>query len=330
MQSASQLRFALATCLLAGASHAQSPYATQVVQYVQGSGGGLFDPAKILGAPLGAGTGGGSLDVLTLGDAGSVTLAFDRVLRDRPGADLAVFENGFIVGGGPNVFAELAHVEVSSDGTNFARFPSCYAPPAGGGNPIGTAAYLCGGTPVLANEQAQPGSGLDPARSGGEALDLALLAQDPLVLSGAVDLQALNYVRLVDVAGGDLDAKGQPISGGASADIDAVALLHHDGQGEDRPVCDLFLDAQGHARLRLGDPDGIGDLDLSSLSASWSLQSLPLSTLLSLFQVASFDGQVLELVSPVPIAGTGMTATLAVSVRDLAGALTGDQLPLQG
>ena len=61
-------------------------------------------------------------DVVSLGDGGWALLTFDIVIADGPGPDLAVFENAIQMGS--NVFAELGFVEISSDGTNFARFPS--------------------------------------------------------------------------------------------------------------------------------------------------------------------------------------------------------------
>ena len=60
---------------------------------------------------------GNSMDVISLGDGGSITLAFSQPITNGPGYDLAVFENGF-----QSTFLELAFVEVSSDGQNFVRF----------------------------------------------------------------------------------------------------------------------------------------------------------------------------------------------------------------
>ena len=57
--------------------------------------------------------------VVSLGDGGIATLRFGSPLADGAGPDLAVFENGF-----SSDFIELAHVEVSSDGIHFVRFPS--------------------------------------------------------------------------------------------------------------------------------------------------------------------------------------------------------------
>lgn len=71
-------------------------------------------PANALGAADGS--------VVSLGDGGSAILTFDRPLYNGPGADFVVFENAFFFNG--NVFGELGFVEVSSDGSNFFRFPS--------------------------------------------------------------------------------------------------------------------------------------------------------------------------------------------------------------
>jgi len=57
--------------------------------------------------------------VLSLGDGGSATLRLSTPISNGDGPDLAVFENGF-----SSSFLELAHVEVSSDGVHFSRFPS--------------------------------------------------------------------------------------------------------------------------------------------------------------------------------------------------------------
>ncbi|MDG1477305.1 MAG: T9SS type A sorting domain-containing protein, partial [Vicingaceae bacterium] len=55
--------------------------------------------------------------IVSLGDGGSATLAFNAPIINGQGADFAVFENSF-----SDSFLELAFVEVSSDGINFFRF----------------------------------------------------------------------------------------------------------------------------------------------------------------------------------------------------------------
>lgn len=69
------------------------------------------DSSKAIGAADGA-------NVVSLGDGGSATLTFQSPIKNGTGPDFCVFENSFDPG-----FLELAFVEVSSDGTNFTRFP---------------------------------------------------------------------------------------------------------------------------------------------------------------------------------------------------------------
>lgn len=57
--------------------------------------------------------------VISLGDGGFITLSFDVPIRNGAGADFAVFENAF-----NDTFLELAFVEVSSNGSDFFRFPT--------------------------------------------------------------------------------------------------------------------------------------------------------------------------------------------------------------
>jgi hypothetical protein len=57
------------------------------------------------------------IQVVSLGDGGSAIVEFEKPIKNGPGFDFAVFENGFI-----DEFLELAFVEVSSDGINFFRF----------------------------------------------------------------------------------------------------------------------------------------------------------------------------------------------------------------
>ncbi|MEO0652979.1 MAG: hypothetical protein AAFZ65_20055 [Planctomycetota bacterium] len=305
---------------------AQSLHATQVVQFVQGAGGGLFDPALALGAPRGGGLGSGSLDVLTLGEQGSLTLGFDVEIVDGPGADLIVSENSFLISGSDQVFAEVLYVEVSSDGSTFARFPVQYT---GNGSEMGAYRGVCGGLPVLANVDTNTISPFDPVVSGGEAFDLADLADDPAVTGGAVDLSAIRFVRLVDVGVGDTDDAGTPLGGFGGADVDAVTVLNsHLSDLATKPICDLELDGQNRMLLTIGDPQGFFSLDFLSLHASFDLVEVPLPLLLSLFEVVSADSETLVLRTPT-LTGTGFVSAFAVSVADLAGVRASDQLMLQ-
>ena len=69
----------------------------------------------------------GDLDATQIANGNSpgfLTVTFPRGVLNGAAADFAVFENGFAFGSPSGLFAELAYVEVSSDGVNFARFPS--------------------------------------------------------------------------------------------------------------------------------------------------------------------------------------------------------------
>ncbi len=266
------------SALSASSLSAQSPsiHATEVIDFDSNNmaGGGIFDPAKSLGPPTGAGLFAGSVDVHSLGAGGFLTLGFELQLIDGPGADFIVSENPFLTGPFES-FAETFFVEVSSDGVNFARIPADYygpstSPGGFGVSGIGVFGNLGGSIPVRAGN---PGVDLqDPVDAGGDAFDLADLAADPLVIAGLLDLQAVSQVRLVDVLGAvDQDSKGRiiqdPSSG--SADIDAVTLIHHEGNDSDNaPLVELRIPSDGAFEVFFEDPDGLLDLDLASLKAA--------------------------------------------------------------
>jgi hypothetical protein len=189
------------------------PYADEVVSFQPGEGVSFGQdrfPTVVLGAPAGVGPDNGSLDVLSLGRGGTITLRFtDLAALDGPGVDLLVFENAFALPNG-STYAETGRVEVSHDGVTWRAFP-CAAGDAAGGYP-----GCAGVRPVLANP-ANGVSATDPAVAGGDGFDLA-----------TVGLRRARYVRITDsgangyfdTAGGfDLDAvavvNGEPLPGGA-------------------------------------------------------------------------------------------------------------------
>lgn len=149
----------------------------------------------------------GDLDAIEIinGDSpGYLTVTFPTGIRNGDGADFAVFENGFAFGGENSLFAELAYVEVSSNGSDFVRFDSISTntgPTAGSG---AFAGYDMTNVYNLAGKH----------QSGyGTPFDLEELAGMASVLSGSVDLDNIQYVRMVDIPGtGDyLDSLGNPI-----------------------------------------------------------------------------------------------------------------------
>ena len=204
------LAAAAALCLHAVSAGAQDPYADAVADFTVGGGGGFgseFLPDVVLGPPRGGGAIQQSLDVVSLGNDGVITLRFELpLICDGPGPDFTVFENAFHVSTpeGP-VFEEYGIVSVSQDGTTFVDLP--YDPVSHSG--------LAGRVPVLTN----PDNGvdpLDPAVSGGDAYDLA-----------DVGLSWVAYVRITD-PGAAIPDPGDRIPPGDKGgfDLDAIAALH--------------------------------------------------------------------------------------------------------
>ncbi len=167
-------------------------------------------PDKALGKAI-----GDSFDVVTLGDAGSITLTFGGAIVNGAGADFTVYENSF-----SNTFLELARVDVSSDGTHFYRFP----------------AYSFTPGPVNGFGSVDPNNVFGFAgkypQGFGTLFDLNALAGTP-----GLDINNVRYVRIVDVVGDgnsfdDYPGSPQPIYdpypqvGSAGFDLDAVGVLH--------------------------------------------------------------------------------------------------------
>jgi len=86
----------LALAALATPLSAPSRFATTVTSFNQGTGGGIFTTSNALDGPQGGGLALGSLDVLSLGLGGDVTLGFDVTVRHRPGT--SAFYQGSVVG----------------------------------------------------------------------------------------------------------------------------------------------------------------------------------------------------------------------------------------
>lgn len=327
---AGALTVSLGSLAVVRPAHAQSPFAALVVaNHTNGNaGGGIFNPANALGAP------GGATSVHSLGIGGDLTLAFTPPIVDRPGADLIVGENPFrLASAWWQSFAEVAFVEVSSNGVDFVRFPARYfgapvSPGSFGTVPVGAYQNLAGQTPVLADA---PGvDARDVVEAGGDAFDLGDLAALPQVVNGTVDLQAIGYVRLVDVVNGSsLDALGTPIfdAGSGSADIDHVTAIHQQGPLVGAPPrLDLTIAIDGTMTLRLEDPDGWQDLDPTSLRGA--LFGVPVDGfgLLSAFTLQSVDASGFTLVQPFPLPDA-LLFTMSLSVKDLAGNRSGQARP---
>jgi len=189
------MRRAAVVALLAACTSAEpaapDPFADRVVAFSPGDHGGFGAgglPGVVLGPPRGAGASAGSLDVVSLGRTGAITLGFDPPWpRDGPGPDLIVFENAFVG------FAETATVEASADGVTWKAWPC--DPATGTG---------CAGVRPVASA---PGNGIpptDPDVAGGDAFDLAAIGLSEARLVRIRDTGANVY--LANTGGFDLDA----------------------------------------------------------------------------------------------------------------------------
>ncbi|MBP8823297.1 MAG: T9SS C-terminal target domain-containing protein [Flavobacteriales bacterium] len=156
--------------------------------------------------------------VVSLGDGGSATLTFAVPLTNGPGWDLAVFENG------TNTFLELAFVEVSSNGSDFFRFPAT--------------------SNTQADQQVGPFSELDATlldnlagkyrAQYGTPFNLEDLADQP-----GLDVDFVTHVRVVDVVGciqdpyATYDHLGNKVNdpwstpfASSGFDLDGVGVIH--------------------------------------------------------------------------------------------------------
>jgi hypothetical protein len=155
------------------------------------------DESSALG-PADATTGdeGNPFPVVSLGDGGVATVLIEMPFADGPGPDFCVFENSF-----NGTFLELAHVEVSSDGENFFRFPSISQ------TQIEMQTQFLNATDIWNLAGRAPGG-------FGTPFDLAELK----VLHPDLDTERITHVRVVDVVGSlnpahrSLDSLGNPIN----------------------------------------------------------------------------------------------------------------------
>ena len=164
------------------------------------------------------GIGASNPAVVSLGDGGIAILTFDEPLKNREGFDFAVFENGF-----DDFFLELAHVEVSTDGIHYVRFPSISNTQNNTQiDPFGT----------LKTEKIHNLAGKYKAQYG-TPFDLNELKD-----SSTINIDNINYVKIIDVIGsinpenGSFDNQGNIINDpyptdfeNGGFDLDAVAVI---------------------------------------------------------------------------------------------------------
>ncbi len=195
-------------------------------------------PEKALGKALGTST-----DIVSLGDQGVITLNFGGTISNGNGWDFAVYENSF-----NDTFLELAFVEVSSNGTDFFRFPSYYFTPS----------------PVNAFGSIDP-TNIDGLagkyRQGwGTPFDLQLLAG-----TAGLNVNQITAIRIVDIKGDGTEFDNYPTSAGGphpiydpyqttgsgGFDLDAVGVRYFAAAVPEPGPIALFAVGLGLLALRL-------------------------------------------------------------------------------
>lgn len=228
------------------------------------------DPARGLGPADGATVSLGDLDSAAISGGtapGSIVVSFQATIVDGPGADFAVFENAGAFFDSHDVdfiFAELAFVEVSSNGSDFARFPATSQnievdpnTPDPDHNQIHTpfGRNFAGINTTNVDNLA----GIHPTLTG-TPFDLSDLAAHTLVTQGTVDLNGIQFVRFVDIPGEGsfTDSLGNPIldawktveSGGF--DLDAVGAINAVPEPTSLVLASLALLVSSTRRRRRG------------------------------------------------------------------------------
>lgn len=206
---------------------------------------------------------------ISLGDSGVAILTFPQPIKNEPGPDFAVFENGF-----SDAFLELAFIEVSSDGTNFTRFPAISNTQTD--TQIGPFDAL--GDATLLNNLA----GKYRANFG-TPFDLEELSGTP-----GLDISAITHIKVIDVVGMingnhvQFDSNGNAINDPYATafpqggfDLDAIGVIHQGPLGIEDNIASYFKVY----------PNPVQPSGVLSISSQFQIESI---TLLSL------SGQVLS------------------------------------
>lgn len=165
------------------------------------------------------GTGKPDGSVISLGDGGQAIVQFAHPIYNGAGADFAIFENSF-----SDEFLELALVEVSSNGVDYAAFPAISLT-----DTIEQVDAFGQINPTMIHNLA----GKYRAQYG-TPFDL-----DEITENTAVDLDSITHIRLTDVVGdvaqgyGYRDSQGNLINDpfptpfpSSGFDLDAVGVIH--------------------------------------------------------------------------------------------------------
>ncbi len=167
------------------------------------------------------GIGPADRNIVSLGDSGVAVLTFAHPLYDGPGADFAVFENGFLnTANDSEAFLELAFVEVSSDGINYFRFPATSL--------------------TQYNTQVGNGDYLNATKLDNLAGKYIMMYGTPFDLQqmagiAGLDINHVTHIRLTDVVGSVL----------SHASHDDAGRVINDPYPTPFPSCGFDLDAVG-------------------------------------------------------------------------------------
>ncbi len=222
--------------------------------------------------------------VVSLGDGGSAVLGFDASIKNIEGYDFVVFENSF-----DGLFLELAFVEVSTDGKRFVRFPCISNTQTE--SQVGTFS-------PLASENLQNLAGKFAVMYG-TPFDLEELKD-----SSGIDIQNINYVRLIDVVGSidpnyaTYDSNGNMINDpfptpfeSAGFDIDAVGVFTK--------------------------PQTSGIFDTHKNKISIYPNPVKKQLHITLFSQEKFDYQICNLLGKILISGKCTSTTATINVENL-------------
>lgn len=205
--------------------------ADDVVSAPGDTGMGFRDARNAVNGVRGGGRGTGGLDVFSLGyevgvDDHIVLRWSGQRVRNGPGTDFVVFENGFVSGGGPSHFMDQVVVEVSRDGELWVAMPHDYV---ASDESVYSALPMhwlgfAGVWPVLLHADDNPVDPFDFDAAGGDHFDLDDLARDGGEAEAIRD-GGFSYLRLtsaptrINADTGELFVRSGASDG---ADIDGV------------------------------------------------------------------------------------------------------------
>lgn len=226
LEKAADVEGCLVACQSRDVSHAD-----EVVEAPGDTGEGFGDANNAVNGVRGCGDGCGSMDVFSLGYEADVNNLVvlrwsGKRVQNGPGVDFVVFENGFLIGAGPDCFMDHLVVSVSRDGVNWVVFPHDYTAAdemVFSWDPTCWPGFA-GVHPVLLHEEENQVDPFDPDLAGGDGFDLDDLPDDGGEAE-AIKREGFVYLKLVSAPSELNPDTGEPyvkdpISNGP--DIDGV------------------------------------------------------------------------------------------------------------